>query len=58
MSGVAVDYIGMDVHVIFDDSRSNGSQDIRGCDFMSNEHDRSISHNVHLKISCIFDNSN
>ena len=34
---VAIDYVGMDVHVKFADSRSNGSRDIRGADFVSNE---------------------
>ena len=34
---MAVDYISMDVHVKLDDSRLNGSQDIRRADFVSNE---------------------
>ena len=38
ISGVAVDYIGMDVRVKFGDSRSKGSWAIRGADFASNEH--------------------
>ena len=37
ISGVAVGNIGMDVHVKFGDSRSNGFRDIRGADFVSNE---------------------
>ena len=37
ISGVAADYGGMDVHVKFCDSRSNGFLDIRGIDFVSNE---------------------
>ena len=37
ISGVAVDYFHMDVHVKFGDSRSKGFRDIRGADFMSNE---------------------
>ena len=42
---VAVDCVGMDVHVKFDDSRSNSSRDIRGAYFFStSEHDRSLSH--------------
>ena len=38
MSGVAVDYVRMDVRVNIGDCRSNGSRDIRGADFVSNEH--------------------
>ena len=34
---MAIDYVGMDVHVNFGDSRSNGSLDIRGAGFVSNE---------------------
>ena len=37
ISGVVVDYVSMDVHVKFGDSRSHGSRDIRGADFMSNK---------------------
>ena len=37
ISSVALDYVSMDIHVKFDDSRSNGSQDIQGADFVSNE---------------------
>ena len=37
ISGVAEDYVGVDVHVKFGGSRSNGSRDIRCTDFMSNE---------------------
>ena len=37
MSGVAVDYVGVDVRVKYGDSGSNGSRDIRGADFVSNE---------------------
>ena len=37
ISGKAVDNAGMDVPTKFDDSRSNGFQDIRGADFVSNE---------------------
>ena len=35
--GVAVDYVGVDVTMKFGDSRSNGSRDIRGANFVSNE---------------------
>ena len=38
ISGLAVDYVGMDVDVKFGDSRSNGSRDIRKTDFVSNEY--------------------
>ena len=49
ISGVAADYVGMDVHVKFGDSRSNGSRDIRGADFESNERTyRSLSHKAFL----------
>ena len=34
---MAVDNVGMDVPIKFGDSRSNGFQDIRGADFVSNE---------------------
>ena len=44
ISYVAADYAGMDVHVKCGDSRSNGSRDIRNADFVSNKHDRSLSH--------------
>ena len=37
ISSVAVDYVGIAVRVKFGDSRSNGSQDIWGTDFVSNE---------------------
>ena len=37
LAGLAVDGGGMDVPVKFDDSRSNGSQDIRGADCLLNE---------------------
>ena len=37
ISGVAVDYVSMDVRVKFGDSRSNGSRDIQEADFVSNE---------------------
>ena len=37
ISGGAVEYVDMDVRVTFGDSRSNGSGDIRGADFVSNE---------------------
>ena len=36
-SSLAVDYFGVDVCVKLRDSRSNGSRDIRGADFVSNE---------------------
>ena len=46
---VAVDYIDMDVHIRVGDSRSNGSQDIRGADFVSNERTyQSLSHKVEM----------
>ena len=37
ISSVAEETIGMDVHVKFGDSRSNGSRDIRGVDCVMNE---------------------
>ena len=37
ISGVAVEYVGMDVRVSFGDSRSNGFRDIRLADLVSNE---------------------
>ena len=39
ISGLAVDYVGVDVRVKFGDcrSRSNGFRDIRGADFVSKE---------------------
>ena len=37
VSGVAADKVGMDIPVKFGDSKSNGSRDIRGADFESNE---------------------
>ena len=37
MSGLAVDNVGVDVHIKFGDSRSNRFRDIRGADFVSNE---------------------
>ena len=37
ISGVAIDHVGVDVHVIFGDSYSNNSRGIRGADFVSNE---------------------
>ena len=43
ISGLVVEHFGMDVTVKFGDSRSNGSRDIRGAGFVSNEHDRSLS---------------
>ena len=36
ISGVAVDYVGIDVREKFGDSSSNGSQGIREADFVSN----------------------
>ena len=43
--GAAVYHVRMDVPVTFGDSRSNGSRDIRGADFESNERTyRSLSH--------------
>ena len=35
---MTVDYVGMDVLVIFGDSRSNGSRYIQEAVFVSNEH--------------------
>ena len=35
ISGVAVDNVGVDVHIKFCDSRSNRFQDIRGADFVT-----------------------
>ena len=40
---MAVDYVGMDVHAKFGDSRSNGSRDVQGDDFVSDERDQSLS---------------
>ena len=40
----AVGYFGMNVREKFSDSESNGSRDIRGADFVSNEYDRKLSH--------------
>ena len=37
ISGMAVDNADMDVRIKFDDFRSNGSRDIRGVYFVSNE---------------------
>ena len=37
ISGMALDYVGMDVPAKLGNSRSNGSGDIRFVDFMSNE---------------------
>ena len=37
ISGEATDYVGMDVHVKFGDSRSSGFRNIRRADFVSNE---------------------
>ena len=37
ISSVAADHVGVNVHVQFGDSRSNGSRDIRGTDFVLNE---------------------
>ena len=37
ISGAAVEYVSVDVRVKFGDSRSNGSRDIQGADFMLNE---------------------
>ena len=37
ISGMAVDNVGMYVHVEFGDSRSNGFRDIRGAHFVSDE---------------------
>ena len=37
ISGVAVDNVGMDIHVKFGDSRSNGFRDNRGTDFVTYE---------------------
>ena len=38
VSGMAIDYVGIDVRVKFGDSRSNdGSRDIPGADFVLNE---------------------
>ena len=37
MTCVAIGYVGLDVHVEFGDSSSNGSRDIRGANFLSNE---------------------
>ena len=34
---MAIDYVSIDVRVKLSDSRSNGSHDIRGADFVSNE---------------------
>ena len=45
----------MDVTVKFGYSRSNGSRGIWGADFLSNEHDRSLSHKAEtLNESCGF----
>ena len=53
ISGVVVDNAGMDVHVKFGYSRSNGSRDIRGADFVSNEHIKAyhIRQNRHTGVS-------
>ena len=37
LSGLKVDYVGMHIGVKFGDSRSNGSRDIGGAHFGSNE---------------------
>ena len=39
-----IKFFSMDALVKFGDSKSNGSRDIRGADFVSNEQDRSLSH--------------
>ena len=36
-SGLAIDNVGVDVHVEFGDSRSNSFRDTRGADFVSYE---------------------
>ena len=38
ISGLAVDSVGFDVPIKFGNSTSNGFRDIRGADFVSNEH--------------------
>ena len=38
ISGLAVDNVGVHVPIKFGDSRSTGFRDIRGADFVSNEH--------------------
>ena len=50
VSGVAVEYVSVDVvPAKLGDSRSNGSWDIRGADFMSNELTyRSLSHKIEM----------
>ena len=50
-SGVTVEYVGMDIPVKFCDSMSNGSRDIRGADFTSNEHDRGLTQIQVVKIT-------
>ena len=40
---MAVDNVGMDVPIKFGNSRLNGFRDIRGADFVSNEHWGSLS---------------
>ena len=35
--GFVISGVAIDVHIKFGDSRSNGSRDIRGADFVSNE---------------------
>ena len=45
----------MDDHVKFGDSRSNCSRNIRGADFVSNEHDRRLSHKVDTLVVVLSD---
>ena len=49
---MAVDCVGMDVHVNFGDSRSNGSIDIRGVDFVLNEQTNMTEAN-HIRQKCL-----
>ena len=48
---MVVDYVGVDVHVKFGDCRSNGSRDISGAHFVSNERTNMIEayHIVRVK---------
>ena len=47
--GVPAGYVGLDVRVQFDDSRSYGSRDIRGADCVSNERTNEQIEGYHIR---------
>ena len=49
---MAIDFVGMDVHVTLGDSRANGSRVIRKADFISSSGHLNMTKNEHVYAIC------